>query len=125
MKERNDDFPLSLALLTLAAVLGFLILGKPLLSGELKWMSVEAFLQRNLTLLITSGVLFVFNLTSIVGGAQRWIGFRKQGSRLKSLRGERSLLTRQLLVRFGLGLIASCLTFIGLTYFNIGEVRWH
>lgn len=125
MKERNDDFPLSLALLIFAAVLGFLILGKPLLSGELQWMSVEAFLQRNLPLLITSGVLLVFNLTSIVGGMQRWIGFRKQGSRLKSLRGERSLFTRQLLARVGLGLIASCLTFIGLTYFNIGEVRWH
>jgi len=125
MQSRSDDFPLPLALLILGLVVGFLLLGRPLLSGELPWPVVEKFLDQNSTLLLTTAVLLIFNLSSLIGGVQRWIGFRKQGSRLKSIRGERPLFTKELLIRFIVSLSAGSLTYAVLSFFKIGELRWH
>ncbi len=124
MHQKKEDFPLPLALLLLGAVIGFIVLGERLLSGELRWEVIEHFPTQNSTLLITSGVLLIFNVSTIIGGIQRWIGFRKQGSRLKSLRGERALFTKALLFRFLISLAAGSLTYLVLTVLKIGEVQW-
>lgn len=123
MQSRKEDFPLPLALIVLSLTLAFIALGEPLFSGQLQWSVVEKFLDRNSTLLLTSGVLLIFNLSSIVGGIQRWIGFRKQGSRLKSIRGERSLFSRDVLIRFLIGVVAASVTYLVLYVFKIGEVQ--
>ena len=120
--ERKDDFPLSLALLILGLVGAFLFLGQPILSGELPWETIETFLKRNDSLLISSGVLFIFNISSLIGGLQRWIGFRKQGSRLKTLRGQRLLFTRANLWRLLAGFVAAVFTYFTLNLYRVGEL---
>ena len=122
-KEQKDDFPLPVALLVLALVVGFFVLGEPLLSGDLPWPPIEAFLKRNEIALIVSALLFIFNITTIAGGLQRWIGFRKQGSRLKTISGNRSLFNRDLFFRLGVGVLAASVTFMILHHFKLGGLR--
>lgn len=123
--QQKDDFPLPVALLILGVVIAALTFGPPLISGELPWTEVEAFFVRNQHVLIASGVLFVFNVSALIGGLQHWIGFRKQGSRLRSLRGERALFTRKLFIRLFLGIVAAVLTYLALERGHIGEMRWN
>ncbi len=124
IRQQKDDFPLPAALLILAVVIAALFLGQPLISGELPWTEVEKFLNRNQNVLIASSVLFIFNVSAFIGGLQHWIGFRKQGSRLRSLRGERALFTRKLLARLLIGFTVAVLTYFILERGHIGEMQW-
>mgnify|MGYP007132073477 CR=1 FL=1 len=121
--QHSSDIPLPLALLFLAAVVGALFFGATLMAEDFPWQAVESFLNRNEALLLTSVVLLILNIGIILGGLQRWIGFRKQGSRLKTIRGERLFFHRVLFYRLGAGFLAAVFTYLCLDQFKIGVLK--
>jgi DNA integrity scanning protein DisA with diadenylate cyclase activity len=123
-RENREDMPLALALLILSAVVGFLFFGNEIISGDIPVSAIENFFSRNQTVIVLSGILFVLNIYWIIGGLQRWIGFRKQGSRLQNLKGKHPWITRMWIIKTSIGLIAVSITFLILHHFKVGGLKW-
>lgn len=88
-KTQKQDIPLPLALALLAAVLVLVATGSSVGNVTLFFDQLDQFLTLNDTLLLIGGVALTFNVVVLSVCFSRLYGFRRQGSRLRALRGER------------------------------------
>ena len=84
------DIPVPAALLLLGAVLWVLIAGPNLNSMARIGDHVESFMDRNGALVLITVVLMLFNALSVSTYISKFWSYKKQGSRLRDLVGERS-----------------------------------
>ena len=86
---KRDNIPVPAALLLLGAVLWVLIAGPNLASMATLGDQIESFMDRNGTLVMISVVLVFFNAFSVSTYISKFWSYKKQGSRLRDLVGER------------------------------------
>jgi len=88
-KSKSDNIPLPAALLLLAGVLWVLIAGPNLESMATLGDQIESFMERNGSLVMITVVLMFFNAFSVSTYITKFWSYKKQGSRLRDLVGER------------------------------------
>ena len=88
-KNKSDNIPVPAALLLLAGVLWVLIAGPNLESLATLGDQIESFMERNGSLVMITVVLIFFNAFSISTYIAKFWSYKKQGSRLRDLVGER------------------------------------
>ena len=93
---KKDNIPVPAALLLLVAVLWLLIAGPNLVSIASLGDQLESFVARNGNLIVVSVVLVFFNALSLGTYISKYWSYKKQGSRLRDLVGERQRSTKGL-----------------------------
>lgn len=88
-KTKPDNIPVPAALLLLAGVLWVLIAGPKITSLATIGDQIEGFMDRNGALVMITVVLMFFNAFSISTYISKFWSYKKQGSRLRDLVGER------------------------------------
>jgi hypothetical protein len=86
---KRDNIPVPAALLLLGGVVWVLIAGPNLTSLTDLGDQVESFMDRNGPLVLLSVVLVFFNAFSVATYITKFWSYKKQGSRLRDLTGER------------------------------------
>jgi hypothetical protein len=115
MKENSDISPvmaLALLLVILAALAG-LKLNNDL---GLTFSMISGFVTRHQDILSISFGSILLNLFFIGIGIDRLIGYRKQGSRLRSLKNERRE-SKEFLIKLGLTMMVGIVSYGSLSYF--------
>ena len=88
-KNKSDNIPVPAALLLLAGVLWVLIAGPNLETMSTLGDQIESFMERNGSLVMITVVLIFFNAFSVSTYITKFWSYKKQGSRLRDLVGER------------------------------------
>jgi hypothetical protein len=122
-KSKADNIPVPAALLLLAAVLWILIAGPNLNSIANLGDQIEAFMDRNGALVMISVVLVFFNAFSVGTYISKFWSYKKQGSRLRDLVGERQRETKGLwsltYVVVSVTILYSCVLWIATRLFGL------
>ncbi|MGE0175126.1 MAG: type IV secretory system conjugative DNA transfer family protein [Oligoflexales bacterium] len=89
LKGQRDNIPVPAALLLLGAVLWVLICDPSAESMTNLGDQIESFMDRNGTIVMVTAILAFFNAFSVSTYVSKFWSYRKQGSRLRDLVGER------------------------------------
>lgn len=115
MKENNDISPvmaLALLFVVLTALAGLKLNNDP----GLTFSMIIGFVTRNQDILGISFGSILLNLFFIGIGVDRLIGYRKQGSRLRSLKNERKE-SKEFLIKLGLTMMTGIVSYVSLNHF--------